>query len=95
MLKKILADKALLTSLAVTFGLLTIYVLGTQIPVPLIDQAALSETVSTSSFIDVMNMVSGGQLQSFSLFALGLSPYITASIIVQLLQFDVVPTLSD
>jgi preprotein translocase subunit SecY len=41
-----------------------------------------------------MNMLGGGALNQFSLFALGVSPYITASIIIQLLSMDVIPSLS-
>ena len=42
-----------------------------------------------------MNLLGGGTLQSFSIFALGVSPYITAQIIVQLLSTDVLPALTE
>ena len=42
-------------------------------------------------FLEIFNLMSGGGLKSFSIFALGVSPYITASIITQLLQMDIIP----
>ncbi len=42
-------------------------------------------------FLEIFNLMSGGGLQSFSIFGLGVSPYITASIITQLLQMDIIP----
>ena len=42
-------------------------------------------------FLEIFNLMSGGGLKSFSIFALGVSPYITAQIITQLLQMDIIP----
>ena len=46
-------------------------------------------------FLEIFNLMSGGGLQSFSIFGLGVSPYITASIITQLLQMDIIPYFKD
>lgn len=69
-----------------TFLLLAIYCLGTNIIVP----GAKSITTELG-FLEILNLISGGGLKSFSIFALGVSPYITASIITQLLQMDIIP----
>ena len=47
--------------------------------------------LSSLPFLNMLNMVSGSAMQNFSIFSMGVSPYITASIIIQLLQMDIVP----
>ncbi|MBX7021306.1 preprotein translocase subunit SecY, partial [Providencia rettgeri] len=73
---------------------LIVYRLGTHIPVPGINPDALSElfTQNQSGILGLFNMFSGGALERFSVFALGIMPYISASIIMQLMT-AVVPTL--
>ena len=68
-------------------GALVIYRIGTYIPVPGINADALAELFSgtQSSIIGLFNMFSGGALKRFSVFALGIMPYISASIIMQLM----------
>ncbi|MFQ5756576.1 MAG: preprotein translocase subunit SecY [Acidiferrobacterales bacterium] len=75
-------------------GALVVYRVGTYIPVPGINAEALAELFSgtQSSIIGLFNMFSGGALQRFSVFALGIMPYISASIIIQLMT-AVVPKL--
>jgi preprotein translocase subunit SecY len=75
-------------------GALIIYRLGTHIPVPLIDPVALEAMFEQQkgTILDMFNMFSGGALQRLSIFALGIMPYISASIIMQLLTV-VSPTL--
>src|SRR5215212_1782322 len=70
-----------------TFGLLAVYRVGCHIPVPGIDPAALLEfmQMAASGFLGFMNTFTGGSLQKVAVFALGIMPYITASIILQLL----------
>jgi preprotein translocase subunit SecY len=69
-------------------GALIVYRIGTYIPVPGIDPIKLAELFrdSQSSIVGLFNMFSGGALQRFSLFALGIMPYISASIIMQLMS---------
>jgi preprotein translocase subunit SecY len=75
-------------------GALFVYRIGTHIPVPGIDPVALAEMFKQTqgSIVDLFNMFSGGALQRFSVLALGVMPYISASIIMQLMT-TVVPSL--
>ena len=75
-------------------GALVVYRIGTFIPVPGIDPLVLEEMFKTQQhgILGMFNMFSGGALSRFSVFALGIMPYISASIIVQLLS-TVSPTL--
>lgn len=77
-----------------TLGMLAIYRLGIYIPAPGIDRAALQQFFSEQSntLFGLYNMFSGGALEQFSVFVLGIMPYITASIIIQLLT-KMVPML--
>jgi preprotein translocase subunit SecY len=70
-----------------TIGLLIVYRLGTFIPVPGIDGEALRDTMSqvTQGVGGMLNLFTGGALSRMGIFALGIMPYISASIIVQLL----------
>lgn len=77
-----------------TLSILLIYVLGLLIAVPGVE-ANVGEALANNDLLGIMNMLSGGALDSFSIFALGVSPYITASIIVQLLQMGVLPKLQE
>src|SRR3954464_15679284 len=83
--------------LAFTAAMLLLYRAGAYIPAPAINTDALSEIAKNDSFaggqiLQFLNLFSGGSLQRFAIFALGIMPYITASIILQLLQV-VVPSL--
>ena len=73
---------------------LVVYRLGTHVPVPGINPDALSEMFQSNSggILGLFNMFSGGALERFSVLALGIMPYISASIIMQLMS-SVVPTL--
>ncbi len=72
-----------------TLLILIVYRLGVFIPVPGVDASALE--LLDSNVLGVLNYFGGGALSQFSIFAMGIAPYITASIIVQLLQMDVIP----
>ena len=81
--------------LAFTALLLALYRLGSHIPVPGVNLAGRQEASSQlggSNILGFLNLFSGGGLSRIALFALGIMPYITASIILQLLQV-VVPSL--
>ncbi|MBC2769179.1 preprotein translocase subunit SecY [Pusillimonas minor] len=73
---------------------LVVYRLGTHVPVPGINPDALAEMFQSNSggILGLFNMFSGGALERFSVLALGIMPYISASIIMQLMS-SVVPTL--
>ncbi len=76
-----------------TLLVLIIFRLGTFITVPGVDATAFK--TEANSLIGFMNMFGGGALANFSILAMGIMPYITASIIVQLLQMDVVPKFTE
>src|SRR3970040_1781615 len=75
-------------------GALIVYRIGTYIPVPGINPAALAQMFegTQNSIVGLFNMFSGGGLERFSLFALGIMPYISSSIIMQLMS-SVIPSL--
>jgi preprotein translocase subunit SecY len=77
-----------------TFGLLAVYRIGCHIPTPGIDPKALIEFMNAvqNTFLGFVNTFTGGSLERVAVFALGIMPYITASIILQLLTV-VVPYL--
>ena len=77
-----------------TLGALIVYRLGTYIPLPGIDPAAFeaSFTGHRQGVLDMFNMFSGGAVQRMAVFALNIMPYISASIIIQLLS-SVIPSL--
>jgi preprotein translocase subunit SecY len=75
-----------------TAGILAAYRLGSWVPAPGVDQQALQSLFSGGGILTLLNLFSGSALSRFSLFALGIMPYVTASIIVQLLTV-VIPTL--
>ena len=76
-----------------TLGCLAIFILGKAIIVPGINKDALG--TNTLGFFQLMNLMGGGSLEQFSIFALGVMPYITASIIIQILSMDIVPYLAE
>ena len=78
-----------------TLGILIVFRLGTHITVPGVNAAALHDLSSNSSLFGLLNTIGGGALDRFSIFALGVSPYITASIVVQLLQMDIIPKFAE
>ena len=78
------------------FGAILVYRIGTYIPVPGINPAALASFFEQQSgtIIDMFNMFSGGALERFSILALGIMPYISATIIMQLMSATM-PTLKE
>lgn len=80
------SNKDLRKRIYFTLFCLGIFCLGTGITIPW-----ASVVYEELGFLEIFNLMSGGGLRSFSIFALGVSPYITASIITQLLQMDILP----
>ena len=79
-----------------TILMLVIYRLGNNIPIPFIDQETLRNAYSSveGTLVDYLNMLTGGGLSTLSIFALGVQPYITSSIVMQLLTV-VIPRLEE
>ena len=73
-----------------TFAALFIFKLGTAITVP-----GVSLDTSKLGFLEIVNAMSGGAFEKASIFALGVMPYITASIVIQLLSMDIIPYLTE
>ena len=73
-----------------TFAVLAIFIIGCSIRVP------KTQSLTTNlGFLELLNSMGGGAFKKFSIFALGVMPYITASIIMQLLEMDIFPYFSD
>lgn len=87
-LKEIFAkkNKNLRKKILFTLFILFIFKIGTSIRVP-----GTESITNDLGFLELLNIMGGGALKSFSILALGVAPYISASIIVQLLQMDIVP----
>lgn len=84
------ANKDLRKRIYFTLFCLGIFCLGTSVTIPW-----ASRVYDELGALEIFNIMSGGGLRSFSIFALGVSPYITASIITQLLQMDIIPYFKD
>ena len=91
----ILKNKEIMNRILFTVLILFIFRIGAQITVPGVKVSGFDEYLNSGSALSLMNLLGGGTLQTFSIFALGVSPYITAQIIVQLLSTDVLPALSE
>lgn len=94
LLKGAFSEKFIRKKLLYTLGLILVFRLGTYITVPGVNASAIQEFVSSGLF-NLLNTFGGGALQNYSIFALGISPYITSSIIIQLLQMDVIPKFKE
>ncbi|MGT2712333.1 preprotein translocase subunit SecY [Streptococcus oriscaviae] len=90
LLKDALKVKTVRSKILFTLFILLVFRVGTHITVPGVNAKSL-EALSNVPFLNMLSLVSGNAMRNFSVFALGVSPYITASIIVQLLQMDIVP----
>src|SRR4028118_191691 len=77
-----------------TIGILLIYRVLAHIPVPYTNAAGMAGLLESNQLLGILNLFSGGALQNFSIAAMGVYPYITASIIVQLLQ-PLIPRLEE
>ncbi|MBP2097790.1 preprotein translocase subunit SecY [Enterococcus rivorum] len=90
LLSKAFKVKDIRSKIMFTVLILLVFRIGAHITVPGVNAKGLAE-LSDLPFLNMLNMVSGSAMQNFSIFSMGVSPYITASIIIQLLQMDIVP----
>lgn len=86
-INKDLTKKAIFTLL-----MLAIYILGTTITLPFV-KIKNEDAISNNSFLNTLNLIGGGGLRQFSLFALGISPFINASLIMMILQSKIFPPI--
>lgn len=86
-LRTIFAIPELRTRVLFTFGLLAVFRLGSYIPIPGIDTVALAEfyDAARGTILGIVNLFTGGAMERMTIFALGIMPYISSSIILQLL----------
>ena len=92
----ILKNKEIMNRIMFTILILFVFRIGAQITVPGVTLGEDIQNYLDSSYaLSLMNLLGGGTLQSFSIFTLGVSPYITAQIIVELLSTDVLPALTE
>lgn len=91
-IKLVWADKTLRMRVFFVLAMLVVFRLLAAIPIPGIDAAALSQFLSNNQFFGILNIFSGGGLSNLSIIMLGVGPYITSSIIMQLLTM-MVPSL--
>ena len=94
MLLKILNDKTLHRRILYTIFIVIIFRIGVHLPIHGINLSAIKD-LQKSDYFASLDVISGGALQRYSYFALGLSPYITASIFIQVLQQGVIPRLKE
>ena len=94
-MKKIVAifkNKDVRERILFTLMMFLVFRIGSNITVPGVE---LTSSLGDTDVLSLMNLLGGGALQNFSVFALGVSPYITSSIIVELLSKDVLPALTE
>ncbi len=73
-----------------TLGALIIFIIGTNLQIP-----GTQRITDNLGFLELINAMGGGAMKSFSILALGVSPYINASIIIQLLEMDIIPYFTE
>ena len=91
-LKNAFKDKDIRSKIFFTLFILLLYRIGANITVPGVNAKAITRVAQTG-LVPMLDTVSGGGLDTYSIFSLGVSPYITAQIVIQLLQMDIVPKL--
>ena len=94
-IKAMVTNKDIRRRILFTLFAFLVYRLGSAITVPDVNTADLIAGMSDNSLFAMLNLLGGGGLEQFSVFALGVTPYITASIILQLLSMDVIPALTE
>lgn len=92
--RTIVSYPQLRNKLLFTLSIFTIFRLLAHIPVPAVNLAQLSELFAGNQFLSLLNIFAGGTLENFSVTAVGISPYITASIVMQL-SVMVIPALKE
>lgn len=93
-LAKIWRDKEIRTSILFVLGLLAIFRLAAHIPIPGVDPSALRQFFASNEILGLLNLFSGGGMENFSIVMMGVGPYITSSIIFQLLAM-LIPKLEE
>lgn len=87
--------KELRKRILITLLFLAVYRIGAVIPVPGVNASLLQSIAGKSPLVGVLNTFSGGALSNFSIFSMSIYPYVTASIVVQMLQMGVIKQWED
>ena len=90
-LSQAIRDKEIRKRLWWTLFILAVFRFGAHIVVPGVNAKAMTALMEETSLLNLLNVFSGGGLSNYSIMALGVSPFVTAQIIIQLLQLDIVP----
>lgn len=94
-LLKILKNKDVMKKIGFTLLAYLIFKIMTYVTVPLVDPSVIAGSFTNSGFLGIVNSISGNAMKHYSIVALGITPYITASIITQILQMDIIPALKE
>src|SRR5690625_7319423 len=89
LLKGAFAEKFIRKRLFFTLGMILVFRLGTYITVPGVNATAIQE-LADSGLFNLLDTFGGGALQNYSIFALGISPYITSTIVLKVLHKDII-----
>lgn len=92
-IKKVFKNKEEMLKILFTLGILFVFKICTMIPA--VSGVELFSSEDSQGFIGIINSFSGDALRNYSIVALGISPYITASIIVELLEMNIIPALAE
>ena len=92
-IKKVFKNKEEMLKILFTLGMFLVFKVCTMIPA--VPNVQLFSSSDSQGFIGIINSFSGDALRNYSIVALGISPYITASIIVELLEMDIIPVLAE
>lgn len=90
-----LTNKDLMKRIGFTLAVMLVYKVGLSITVPNVHLSNMIGNISESSWLNLISLIGGGGLETFSVLSLGVTPYITASIIIQMLSMDVIPYFTD
>ncbi len=93
-IKNVFTSRKVLISIGVTLFFIIFYNFMSKIPMPFLELPEDSYSVNQSSLYNMMNLLGGGGLTNMSMFAIGISPYITTQIIIQLLSSEIIPPLT-
>ncbi len=91
----IMKNKDIRNRILFTLAMLFVFRFGATVVVPNVNTAALTAGTADNGLLGMMNLLGGGAIERLSIFALGIGPYITASIVIQLLSMDVIPHFSE
>lgn len=88
-------NKDIRSKILFTLAMLLVFRIGAAITLPGVDTTRLISGISQNSLVTMMNILGAGSWQTFSIFSMGVGPYITSSIVIELLAMDIIPALAE